>query len=335
MAYGYIFIAIAMLLLVFVGIAAFLSISSSSGMAALGFIGLGACGGIILLLVAFILFLVGLFKIYTGKEEYTPEHQKKVKLALVFLIITIIIVVVKQLLPYMLQTNITTYQDPTNAFNAIKGRLWTSQILSVLQSLFSALMSVFLILELASDNIKKMLWAGAAASVGASLAGLGMFVYVIQGEITEGTLNSLISLGSLTVGLSIIGFVIFLISYWKTYKRIKRGNLQPPQTRFGSSSQGPSQYQQARQSPQQGYTQPGSQGAQNRPAQQGQINQSRQGSSRGGQGYQEPEWEGPATSSDPSETPESSEDICPDCGSQMRYIDQYDRWYCDNCGEYK
>ncbi len=26
---------------------------------------------------------------------------------------------------------------------------------------------------------------------------------------------------------------------------------------------------------------------------------------------------------------------CPTCGGQMRYIDEYSRWYCDNCQEYK
>lgn len=27
--------------------------------------------------------------------------------------------------------------------------------------------------------------------------------------------------------------------------------------------------------------------------------------------------------------------LCPTCGSQMRYIEENDRWYCDNCREYK
>ncbi len=26
---------------------------------------------------------------------------------------------------------------------------------------------------------------------------------------------------------------------------------------------------------------------------------------------------------------------CPTCGNQMRHIDQYDKWYCDNCQDYK
>ncbi len=32
---------------------------------------------------------------------------------------------------------------------------------------------------------------------------------------------------------------------------------------------------------------------------------------------------------------ENNENSCPDCDEEMRYIDQYDRWYCDNCQQYK
>ncbi|MEF8874254.1 MAG: hypothetical protein V5A88_06230 [Candidatus Thermoplasmatota archaeon] len=32
---------------------------------------------------------------------------------------------------------------------------------------------------------------------------------------------------------------------------------------------------------------------------------------------------------------QQQQNTCPDCGSQMRYVDEHDRWYCDNCQEYK
>ncbi|MBS3782047.1 MAG: hypothetical protein KGY66_08565 [Candidatus Thermoplasmatota archaeon] len=34
----------------------------------------------------------------------------------------------------------------------------------------------------------------------------------------------------------------------------------------------------------------------------------------------------------PSQKPSKN---CPDCGGQMRYIEEYNRWYCDSCQEYK
>jgi len=33
--------------------------------------------------------------------------------------------------------------------------------------------------------------------------------------------------------------------------------------------------------------------------------------------------------------PGQQQNTCPDCGSQTRYIDEHDRWYCDTCQEYK
>ena len=32
---------------------------------------------------------------------------------------------------------------------------------------------------------------------------------------------------------------------------------------------------------------------------------------------------------------QQQENKCSTCGGQMRHIDEYDRWYCDNCQEYK
>ncbi len=39
--------------------------------------------------------------------------------------------------------------------------------------------------------------------------------------------------------------------------------------------------------------------------------------------------------SQPQQQPQQKSKQCPGCGGQMRYIDEYDRWYCDNCQEYK
>jgi len=37
----------------------------------------------------------------------------------------------------------------------------------------------------------------------------------------------------------------------------------------------------------------------------------------------------------PPQQQQQQENQCPDCSGEMRYIDEYDRWYCDNCQEYK
>jgi len=45
----------------------------------------------------------------------------------------------------------------------------------------------------------------------------------------------------------------------------------------------------------------------------------------------------PSTQQQPSPPPQQQqqENQCPTCGGQMRYIQEYNRWYCDNCQEYK
>ncbi len=36
-----------------------------------------------------------------------------------------------------------------------------------------------------------------------------------------------------------------------------------------------------------------------------------------------------------TEDQQSYSNTCPDCGCRMRYIEEYERWYCDSCQEYK
>ena len=33
--------------------------------------------------------------------------------------------------------------------------------------------------------------------------------------------------------------------------------------------------------------------------------------------------------------PPQQANICHDCGQPIRYVEEYDRWYCDGCQEYK
>ena len=35
------------------------------------------------------------------------------------------------------------------------------------------------------------------------------------------------------------------------------------------------------------------------------------------------------------EQPQQQQNACPTCGQQLRYVQQYNRWWCDNCQEYK
>lgn len=54
-------------------------------------------------------------------------------------------------------------------------------------------------------------------------------------------------------------------------------------------------------------------------------------------GQSQPTQQPPQQQQQPSPPPqkENQDNQCPDCNGQMRYINEYNQWYCDNCQEYK
>jgi len=43
----------------------------------------------------------------------------------------------------------------------------------------------------------------------------------------------------------------------------------------------------------------------------------------------------PAQGSSTQQTQQQDGKPCPECDTPMRYVEQYERWYCDNCGKYQ
>ncbi|MBS3816780.1 MAG: hypothetical protein KGY76_04365 [Candidatus Thermoplasmatota archaeon] len=74
---------------------------------------------------------------------------------------------------------------------------------------------------------------------------------------------------------------------------------------------------------------------QEEPYQQGPAQQSQQpGQQQSQQPGQQQSTQSAAAAPTQQQTQES-ENACEVCGEELRYIDEYDRWYCDNCQEYK
>ncbi len=53
------------------------------------------------------------------------------------------------------------------------------------------------------------------------------------------------------------------------------------------------------------------------------------------QPQQQQQQQPPQQQQEPPQQQQQQAKQCSDCASEMRYIDEYDRWYCDNCQEYK
>ena len=97
-------------------------------------------------------------KLLAYKEEFGPEHSQKVTYSLIFFILAIIMVII--IVVYAIST--IDFTDPgTDAedpeFYDTNVPIITI-ILGTISTIFSSLGWVFLILELASEDIKKLLW---------------------------------------------------------------------------------------------------------------------------------------------------------------------------------
>ncbi|MFO7991163.1 MAG: hypothetical protein R6U61_02580 [Thermoplasmata archaeon] len=101
---------------------------------------------------------------------------------------------------------------------------------------------------------------------------------------------------------------------------------QPQQPQYGGQQGYQQQPQQGYQQPQQQQEQQGYQEPQQQQEQQEWQQSEQQTQQQPQQGYQEPQQQ---------EQQQQQQNACPTCGSQMRWINEYSRWYCDNCQAYK
>lgn len=102
----------------------------------------------------------------------------------------------------------------------------------------------------------------------------------------------------------------------------------------------PAQHPQQQQPPEQGYqTQQQQQGSQQQPQQTEQRGWQQSEQQTQQQPQQQQGWgQTPPTSQQQQPKQQQSQqqqNNCPTCGGQLRYIQEYNRWYCDSCQEYK
>jgi amino acid transporter len=223
-------VSLLMLLLVFVAIA-----GGSMGSIFL-LVGFGCIIGL-LGLIALILWIMGFFSMYSGKDEFGPEHSQKVTFAFMFFVLAIILVimvVVYAISQIDLTDPGTDSGDPEFYDTDVP---IVTIVLGTISTICSSLGWVFLILELSSEDIKKLLWIYFIISVVSAAAGSALsYAYGIVGDAVG--------------GLGIISLVILIFCYWKTYNRVKHKEIvpvtppmmQPPAFPMGPPPQYPPQY---------------------------------------------------------------------------------------------
>jgi hypothetical protein len=194
--------------------------------------------GVILVFIGVILFLM-------GRKEFGERHQKNVKNAILFFVMTIcalsvVVIVAIALMMYSLMTNIGS-PDGTASF-ATPSLLMVSIIL-IIGTVLGGLIYYFALIELETKTGKTILIAGIVASVVISIV-TAFYLTDMLGELF-GTLSTNTSeysylpyaQNSGKIGLfGIIPNLLYLYAIYIPYRRIRDGELVPD---MSTADQGP------------------------------------------------------------------------------------------------
>lgn len=176
-------------------------------------IGLSSIMGLIML-VSVLLFLVGFFTMYSGKQEYGPVHFQKVTQAMIFFILSIAISIGLVFLSISFLFWGGFDPDVNGFYSSSPSFVIMYLMFNFFLTLFFSLGWVYLIIELASEDIKRLLWLTFVISLIISLIGVIL-------DLRFGLI------GALSDGLGIIVVLLVIHCYWRTYIRIRDREIMP------------------------------------------------------------------------------------------------------------
>ena len=137
-----------------------------------------------------VLSIIGLVKIYRGRQEFGEEHAQKVKTGMILIIVGICV---------------TLFIGPIGG-------------------ILSGLGFVFLIVKIAQKKYRTLLWAGFGMSILASVMNLVSLVMQFSSA------DSITVLGGVNIFMGasgLVGSILTLMAYHGTYKGIKEGIISP------------------------------------------------------------------------------------------------------------
>jgi hypothetical protein len=179
----------------------------------------GICLGAIIILIALILFLIGLISIYSGRMEFGETHANSVQSGLIFIIIGVVINFVGGLAPGA-----------------------GAQGVGVVSAILIALGFVYLIKEIVDEKGKQMLWLAGILYIVIAIVSAAVTIWLfttygfydmdtVETEAeAEAAMNDAMSAMAIAMGvgsLSLIPLIMFMMVYRWTYARIKNRELQP------------------------------------------------------------------------------------------------------------
>jgi MFS family permease len=217
------------------------------------------CGGALLIIITLILWLLGLYEMHQGKDEFGPEHSGKVSKAIIFIVLYIVLLVLGVVVGLVVGLSSSVNYDAY--LESLRTLAVLGSITDTISTIFLGLAIVYLVFELSDEKHQNILWMGFVALVIISIIGRIITIVPLYGE-SLGTdvsdLRQIEALTSLAMGLSFIPFLLFLIAYRHAYIRVKEGEIKPvpgAQAQMYPTAAYPQQYPAQQYAPQQ-YQQP-------------------------------------------------------------------------------
>lgn len=259
--WGIILYIVATLLLLLVALVAVITvfsiIESSDPTPDLGpLIGLAAlaCGGLLLYLTTIVLWLLGIYEMNKGKDEFSSEHSANVSRAVILIVLFVVFAVISIVITTILALS---WADPfatppaAEMIDSLRLTVLVSGIIGIITTAMLGLAIVYLVISLCDEKYKKILWAAFAVNMIVTAVGTAISIAVVYGDLSAITdvndLASVSSAGDLAQGMSFIAFILFLLAYRHAYNRVRTGEIQPvpmPQPQMGYMPPPPGPYHQ-------------------------------------------------------------------------------------------
>ncbi len=227
--------------------------TSDPDLGALVAVGALVCGGGLIGLVAIILWLLGIYEMHKGKDEFGSEHSTNVSRAVILIILFVVLTVISFFVTLVLALSwISLTATPSDIIESLRLTILVGGIIGIVTTAMLGLAIVYLILSLCDEKYKKILWAAFAIYMILTVVGTAISIAVIYGDLSSITnvddITNLSSAGDLAQGMSFIAFILFLLAYRHAYNRVRIGELQPapmPQPQMGYMPPPPGPYYQA------------------------------------------------------------------------------------------
>lgn len=206
------------------------------------------CGGAVLFLVALILWLLGLYEMYTGRAEFGEVHATRVYRAVILIVLYIVFMVVSQVVSMAL-IGFAFDVAPSDLLESMRTSAIVLGVLEVVSNIILGLAFVYLIIELCDEKFKRILWGAFYVFILVTIIGnvvsiVPLYAVDVSGLTTE-EVSQLSNLGSLALGLSFIPFIMFLVCYRHAWARVRDGGIQPVPGAYAAGYPVPPGYQQS------------------------------------------------------------------------------------------